>query len=356
MNKIKLLLTFDYELPLGNFSSYDQGLFKPGQALIEAGERMEVPIVLFADICSALRFKEVDYDGYYLRFQDQLQDAIKRGHDVQLHIHPHWMTTELSKNHYKPSLDFSLGHFNNSSSKYSINEIIEKSIDELVEICTQVDPSYKCVAYRAGGYGITSSYSDIVSSLIKNNIKIDSSVIKDFYLKKSFSELNFSNMPNKSRWQISPENGINFDSESGLYELPITGIPINIMTIAKRRFNKIVNRKKLAQFKYDHGGAGYPSTKIDLSIYDKYRHFINPSRLMFDAEHSTVDFLEKIVRFNVKAYEHEKRDIILTGIGHPKSMGDHHIQKLERFIDRMRSTYKDRIEFVSYQKVLSSLS
>ena len=91
MKKIKILLTFDYELPLGKANDYQRGLFAPAGKLIQLANRIGVPIVLFTDICSAIKFKEWDYNNYYLPFKNQVGQALQEGHDLQLHIHPHWM-------------------------------------------------------------------------------------------------------------------------------------------------------------------------------------------------------------------------------------------------------------------------
>ena len=96
MKKIKILLTFDYELPLGFSRDYEAGLFRPAQRLLERAGEIGVPVVLFADVCSAIRFESWDRKGFYDRFVEQVQLYLQRGNDVQLHIHPHWMTSSFS--------------------------------------------------------------------------------------------------------------------------------------------------------------------------------------------------------------------------------------------------------------------
>src|SRR6187549_3169617 len=111
MKRIKILLTFDYELPLGSCTDYQKALFKPADDLINCANGLDVPIVLFADVCSAIRFKEWDRENYYAPFGDQLSRSLKEGHDVQLHIHPHWMNSTYAAGKFIPSPNFSLSSF-----------------------------------------------------------------------------------------------------------------------------------------------------------------------------------------------------------------------------------------------------
>ena len=76
MQKLSIILSFDYELPLGGCRSFEKALFEPTDALLALANRLEVPIVLFADACSALRFKEWDAETYYEPFVRQLQASI----------------------------------------------------------------------------------------------------------------------------------------------------------------------------------------------------------------------------------------------------------------------------------------
>ena len=55
---IKILLTFDYELPLGGVSSYNKGIFEPTEKLLSLVNKLGIPIVLFSDICSVIQFEK----------------------------------------------------------------------------------------------------------------------------------------------------------------------------------------------------------------------------------------------------------------------------------------------------------
>ncbi|MDR2917037.1 MAG: hypothetical protein LBV74_19765, partial [Tannerella sp.] len=102
--KIRLFLTFDHELPLGGLNtSYEKALFEPTKKVMEIADRYGIKVTLFSDILCAHRYKEWDFNNFYSPYKNQLQFAVRNRHDVQLHIHPHWLTTEYDKTSFLPS-------------------------------------------------------------------------------------------------------------------------------------------------------------------------------------------------------------------------------------------------------------
>ena len=80
MIKTTLLLTFDYELPLGGIAkSFEHSLFDPARRLLEVLKKPNVPAVFFVDILSYLRFKELGVTGYTVPFENQIREIILLG-------------------------------------------------------------------------------------------------------------------------------------------------------------------------------------------------------------------------------------------------------------------------------------
>jgi hypothetical protein len=195
VKKIKILLTFDYELPLGHATDYESGLFTPAQKLLDAAKKVGVPVVLFVDICSAIRFEAWDKSGFYDPFVQQVGQFLVAGHDAQLHIHPHWMTSSFTKGTFQPSADYSLSQFRSERNGYTIETIIEMAYNKLVEVCRKSIPGYRCIAFRAGGYDVEPESARILSKLQSLGVVIDSSVIKDYFIDYSYSRVDYSGAP-----------------------------------------------------------------------------------------------------------------------------------------------------------------
>lgn len=348
MKKIKILLTFDYELPLGAATDYDRALFSPANRLIDQADLLDVPIVLFTDICSALRFKEWDAERFYKPFKQQIQKALKSGHDIQLHTHPHWMTSMFNERGFQPSLDFSLSDFKEGKDGWTIEQIIDKAFHELTSVAKEVKPEYQCVAFRAGGYDVEPESKRILNKLYDLGIRMESSVIKELYLDYNFSHIDYTGAPASSQWTISKDGPLIRPSASDLAELPISSRPISLYDIISRRLRKTVNAQVYKSRVYANGGKGFAAVQGTQNLKSKWRKIFNPAVLSLDKEYIEYADLKAIVDYNVQQYKSEKNDLVLTVIGHPKSMGEYHLQLMKEFVEGMRSQFGDLVSFVTY--------
>jgi len=346
MTKIKLLFTYDYELPLGGCSSYPRGIFEPTDALIKLANSKRIKIVLFADICSAIVFKKWDYNGYYKPFAEQLQGALSFNHEVQLHIHPHWLNSHYKNGRYFPSDWKILSKFRNEKYPFDIAGIIESSAKELNELCS-VSRNYKCIAYRGGGYNLQPDTDIILKNLYKNGIRYDSSVIKDYYYKSDIQEEDYRKMPHKANWTIPLDGPLNVSASEGIIEIPVASMPASPIFRLKRIYNKVKNRKQYVKLKYDNCGIGHMGNKTDLSgrinaiIY-------SPFVLGFDNLSQDLGILDEIIKYQFKQYRNEE-EITLCLNSHPKSLGTYHLDQMSKFIDLIQSKYKDTIEICGFE-------
>lgn len=355
MKKIKIVLTFDYELPLGKASNYHKGLFHPADELIRCARKLKVPLVFFADICSAIRFRDWDRKNFYDPFVRQLHGALAEGHDVQLHIHPHWMTSNYTNGGFVPSLDFSLRQFSNGKNGWTIEQLIDLAFENLSSICREAVPDYKCVAFRAGGYDVEPESARILSRLQKLGVRIESSVIKGYYLNYNFSKVDYSGTPSASSWYVSSPHSLVKASDNGLLELPITSKPVSIGDIIGRRIRKTLNRHQYTNRVYQNGGKGFLSVNGKQDLQSMMRKIWNPAVLSLDKEYTEAADLLSIVDYNVHKYASETSDLVLTAIGHPKSMGGYHLGLMETFVNSIREKYGDQVSFVTYREIARSL-
>ena len=113
---MQIILTLDYELFMGSSTgTVDKCLVEPMRRLCQAIEPAQGRFTIFVDACYLLKLQE--YSSVYNRAASdlnmitshlrQLSDA---GHDLQLHIHPHWwfstfdgMRWNVNSSYYKMS-------------------------------------------------------------------------------------------------------------------------------------------------------------------------------------------------------------------------------------------------------------
>lgn len=345
--KLKIILTFDHELPLGGVrTSYKEAMFDPTNRLFDLAKKLGVPIVLFTDVLCGIRFKDWDKQTFYNPYVKQLQDAITKQHDVQLHLHPHWLTSRFENNSFVTSKDYRLADFKNNNS-YTIDQIIKLGIDFLKETCTPADLGYKCSAFRAGGYNIEDATSEILSSLYKNGIRFDSSISKGYYFRSGLSEVDCTNMPSSPNWIIGLDGEIRKEAVTGIFEVPIASIPKTPFEVPTR-----FKLKKLSgQAPQDHGFQIHEGNPTDFK--SKIKMMFSSRMLSFDNYTLSIDYLMKNLDYNVMKYK-KYETTILSVSGHPKSMGDYSFLLMESFINRVRQKYPET-EFTTFSKLAKEM-
>jgi len=333
--KLKIFLTFDHELPLGGITTnYYEALFEPTHKLFKLADSLSVPITLFTDVLCGLKFKEWDYNGFYIPYIDQLKSAVRGGHDVQLHLHPHWFTSRFENNKFYPSGDFSLSDFADGKQGLSIEDIVKTGIDFLNNHLKVEFPEYKCVAFRAGGYNLGQGAitGKILNALANQGIKFDSSISKGYYFKSAISEVNFSKMPVEPNWFLDHEGYLNRIADEGVFEIPIASIPKSpFETPTMFKIKKYANRAPKNRGFQIHEGkpAGYAH---------KFRQLFSSRMLGFDNYTLSHDYLMKILDYNIKKYK-KYNEVLLSVSGHPKSMGPYSFEMMSVFVDRVRQKY-----------------
>ena len=96
--KLIILLTADYEIFGNGTGSVQHCLMNPAEEIMKTCEENNARVTFFVDVCEYWAFEEEEKRGSFSEgylpatlIKNQLQDAVKRGHDVQLHFHPQWL-------------------------------------------------------------------------------------------------------------------------------------------------------------------------------------------------------------------------------------------------------------------------
>ena len=345
--KLKILLTFDHELPLGGVrTSYKEAMFDPTYRLFELADKLSIPVVLFTDVLCALRFKEWDEKAFYQPYVQQLQDAVIQHHDVQLHLHPHWLTSTFANHTFIPSKDYRLADFANNKTQ-SIDNIIKTGLDFLKEVGLKADPAYRCNAFRAGGYNIEGATTEILTTLYKYGIRFDSSITKGYYFRSGLSEVDCRHMPASPNWFMGLDGDIRREAASGIFEVPIASIPKTLFEVPTR----FKMAKLAAQAPKDHGFQIHEGNPTDLK--SKFSMMFSARMLSFDNYTLSIAYLMKNLDYNVRKYR--KYDTaILSVSGHPKSMGDYSFGLMESFVKRVREKYPEA-EFTTFNKLADEM-
>ena len=343
MTKTNIYLTFDYELPLGGIKkSYKHSLFEPTRRLFEFAKKVEVPITLFVDILSYVKFKEHGISEYYKEFENQIHFALTNQHDVQLHIHPHWLETKIENNYFIPNTKFALSDFANNKYPNNIEGLIETSYNTLNTLCAKTNTNHKIIAYRAGGYNLSPNTHRILNALYKNGIRVDSSISRGYYFNSDFSLVDYRKAPNKPNWFLDNNGDFSKDAQQGIYEIPIASKPKSVFEIPTK-----FKLKKLQYRAVENRGQMIHLNR-NINFINKVKQALSSRMLTIDNHTYSHKYLMSILNYNIDKYKNYNT-IDLSLIGHPKSLGDYSFELLEEFIINARKRYKNRIEFTTFK-------
>lgn len=217
-----ILFTLDYEIHgNGDGCSYEL-MVEPTDRLLRLFEQFGAKLTIMADIAEILKFKnyrdQIGRDDYYYgAITEQLREAVRRGHDVQLHIHASYFNAHHESGRWVQ--DWSQYNFAGLESN-RLREVIRIGREFLESLLQPVDPEYRCNVFRAANWSMCPSVN-VVRALVENDIKIDTSVFK--YGRRS-GLVNFDYRHAHSQlvpWKVD-ENDICSTNEAGrLMEFPI---------------------------------------------------------------------------------------------------------------------------------------
>jgi len=301
-------------------------MLTPTRNLLELSKGKEVHYTFFVDVgylVEAAKYAELQDE--LTQVKEQIKEMISLGHDVQLHIHPHWEKSKwkngqwhfATDTHYK-LCDFPLDESNALIKKYKTH--LENLIGRKVQ------------AYRAGGWCIQ-PFDQVRKVFEETGIKIDSTVIPGDFLETNSYAVDFRDAPVKSKYRFS-DNVLIEDENGPFIEYPIGSLrysplfywrlyilgrifPKRHKMVGDGQFLCQGGRKKRKLTKYTIGhisSDGYYASKLDAGLN----------------KHLNLRFEDLVI------------------IGHPKGNTRFSIEKLGNFIEKNHNKH----QFISFQQVL----
>ncbi len=218
----RILYSADYELYLGeNFLPEIEVMVEPTWALLDACEAAGFPITLFCDVACLWRYRDDGDETFPAAVEEQLREAIRRGHDVQAHLHPHWLHAHRENGRWTAPLDtFLVGALDDPA------PLLARAASYLNELLRPVDDAYACVAFRAGNYGIQPGPERVFAALGRTGYRIDSSVVPGLRLVNAVNRIDFRGWPRSS----GPLHGV--------YEVPIAAARFGPADAVRRRLGR----------------------------------------------------------------------------------------------------------------------
>jgi len=190
---IYLALTHDWELRGNGSGDIERIQFAPLRELLGIYHRYGVRSTFQAELMQQLTFRKFEAQHTELktladRWDEHAREAFRQGHDIQLHIHPQWLGARYDDGQWRLHGDWSLLNYDPETA-YSMLTAGKEYLEALLR---PLDPSYKCLAFRAGALAVAPS-PDLLKLLVKLGIVLDVSLAGGLHLDTRNIQLDYRN-------------------------------------------------------------------------------------------------------------------------------------------------------------------
>jgi hypothetical protein len=359
MSKFDLITTIDYEMPNNACADVTKFMVEPTRSLLDIMNSYAAKLTIMFEIAEMWAFEKDANKGFskHLGYnpaeviRDQLLQSIKKGHDVQLHLHPQWLNAKWGQGGW--TLDYSRYRLTD----YNFSELVElfrNGKEYLESLLCPYSADYACIGFRAGNW-ITQPPDNYLRALHAAGLRSDSSVFKWGYADTASVFFDYRNaFSNVLPW-IACWDDINRPSpDFGILEVPIYTEAVNLLGLlsAKRlrsasyyfRENRRIAQevKGLTQrVGCAKKGLLYYLSRI-ISIYPKKLDYCKLSWK------EMVGFVENIHQRYAEDTTIDHIPIVM--IGHskePMCSSD-----ICRFLEVVSTRYKDSISFSTYREFI----
>lgn len=329
---MNIYITLDYEIYFGeNHGTVEKCIIQPTSELIRIAEKYNVHFSFFVDCGFILKLDEYrkkfpQLENDYKAITEQVHYLSAKGHDIQLHIHPHWEDSYYNGERWVIDVK-----------RYKLVDFTETEIADIVYRYKKIltDITGKTIfTYRAGGWCLQ-PFNKLKKAFKENNISLDSSVFKNgFYVSENYN-YDFRTAPDKDIYRF--ENDPSKEDLNGSFtELPITGIknsPLFFWTLF------LLGRKNPHLHKPLGDGRAMPAPGYRKKLLTQTTE--NP--VSIDGYNARL--LERSLKRSLK-----KSFKNMVVIGHPKALSRYSIQKLEEFVKKNKENHN----FTTYTKQFAS--
>ncbi|HIJ82931.1 MAG: hypothetical protein HW380_290 [Magnetococcales bacterium] len=368
---IHLLPSADYEYYLGgNFLREEQVLLEPTDRLLSLYESLGLKITLFCDVACIWRYREWGEENIASQMEQQMRDALSRGHDVQAHLHPHWLKTERAGRRYEfRKEDYLLGTLDANAERCqaAMEHILGRSAAYLNDLLQPVDPEYRCVAFRAGGYGLQPREKMVIAALIKAGFAIDSSIIPGFIYRSSTHQVDFSTAPRLANYWLDPQNGLAQPAPegTGIYEIPIASMQLTPMQSWGVNLPEAL-RQAMAILTGQDGATAHRGEPCDTPPQDTkasrwHRAYWRSRSLLQTRFHRleagpSLHLLRTTLDRYLQNLPATQPVIHLSLNSHPKGMTQHHLDVLKRFHRETNQRHPNTLRCITFREAWQQMT
>ncbi len=188
---IHLALTHDWELRGDGSGDIEQIQFAPLRKLLEIYRKHDVRTTFLPDLMQQIRFRQLESEHLELKsladkWDEVVREAFRQRHDVQLHLHPQWRNGRYENGRWHLNGDWSILNYDRDAA-YAM---LAAGKDYLEKLLRPIDPSYRCLAFRAGALAAGPS-EHLFKSLVRLGIELDVSITGGLFVNDRNLQLDY---------------------------------------------------------------------------------------------------------------------------------------------------------------------
>ena len=327
-----LYFTLDYEIHGNGDGNPIDLMVEPTYRLMDMLEQYNLRLTIMADVAEILCFKrywqQTGRDDFHVQeVEQQLCDAIRRGHDVQLHVDSSYFRAEGNGEHFDQCIE----EYNMAALSYErITEMVSQSVKYLENLLRPIQSDYKVWLFRAANWSMMPTPT-LYQVLVEHGITHDTSVYKGGCQGGNVCYDYRHAYDNLLTYRASSKD-INLQDPAGdLWEMPIYTemrpfwdfiSPIRIFRMVRAKFHK-------------HKHQSQPQSATDKNDNRKLslRSFFVKSPLKMDFNQvngkGLIRMMKNIIR-RAKREQIENLDVVL--IGHSKTFVPYNKKTLRPFL------------------------
>jgi len=326
----KLLISLDYELFFGKQAgSIENCLLKPTNALVDLLKPYNIKLSLFVDAGFLYQLeRHVDKFPELLieknKIQQQLLALSEQGHDIQLHIHPHWQDSYYDGQTWVIDTTRYRLHDFNTQEQLTIVREYKQTLERYT--------THPIFAFRAGGWCLQ-PFNGISHALKENGIWLDSTLFHHGFSDDPTRWFNFKDMPQSNQWNFN-DNPL-LEQENGYFcELPISAVKTYPLFFWKLALLKIFSKNTFASFGDGQAMVANKSYYLQRLTQTTYGPVMIDGVKAGQLQHAFTQHLKQ-----------NKQNHIFNVMGHPKSLSPYSLKQLKAFLQKnpeiISVTYQD---------------
>jgi hypothetical protein len=336
LNARTFILSQDYELFVHRSGSVERCLYAPSDLLSDFAASKGIPLTFFVDAGMLVKMQELAGKSREIARQHthicrHLESLHSRGHELALHVHPHWQDTRLENEQW------SFGQTRYSVKEFSDQEtvaIFREYAESLANIAGEMPTSY-----RAGGFCVE-PWQRVRAALEDIGIFTDSSVVNGALLRDPVKGFDFRSAPQKPFWFFE-DSPYKEDVNGRFCEIAIQPVKISRFYYWRRLWRRLKGREA-------HGvyGDGQSMAIGPAEVIIRLAGLSRIVELSIDGPKS--EFLSRATR-------HPFSKNVVHAIGHPKLLSERSLIALEAFLGQVKFSHFETVSSFA-RKIRSEVS